>query len=89
MAGTAVAVHVGYDGCSTDLMLSVDLPNGKQITVEVDAGSDMLILNEELAADAGIGLHGPGVREVKAADETGHEYACDLQRSRVIFAIPA
>lgn len=74
MAGTAVAVHVGYDGCSTDLMLSVDLPNSKQITVEIDAGSDMLILNEELADDAGIDLHGPAVREVKAADETGHEY---------------
>lgn len=114
----------------------MDLPNGKQITVEVDAGSDMLILNEELADDAGIDLHGPGVREVKAADETGHEYVrylsqlrgavqvtgapsirvtdpqvqiqkiiydglvgdqflrnfttnYDLQRSRVIFAIPA
>jgi hypothetical protein len=36
MAGTPVAAHVGYDGCSTDLMLSMDLPTGKEITVEIE-----------------------------------------------------
>jgi len=73
-AGTSVAVRVGYDGCSTDLMLSMDLPSGKPISVEVDTGSDTLILNEWLADDAGIDLKGQGVREVKAVDETGHEF---------------
>jgi len=73
-AGTSVAVHVCYDGCSTDLRLSVDLPNGNRISVEVDTGSDTLILNESLAGDAGIDLRGQGVREVKAHDETGHEF---------------
>jgi len=74
MAGTPVAVHVGYDGCSTALMLSMDLPNGKPISVEVDTGSDILILNEWFAGDVGIDLHGQGVRAVKARDETGHEF---------------
>ena len=35
-AGTPVAVHVRYDGCSTDLKLSMDLPNGDPVIVEVD-----------------------------------------------------
>jgi predicted aspartyl protease len=73
-AGTPITVHVGRDGCSTDLMLGIDLPNGRPISVEVDTGSDTLILNEWLAADAGIDLEGPGVRQVKASDETGHEF---------------
>jgi len=74
VAGISVSVHVGYDGCSTDLMLSMDLPNGKQISLEVDTGSDVLILNEWLADDAGIDLNGQGVRQVRATDETGHEF---------------
>lgn len=74
VAGTPVAVHVGHDGCSTDLMLSMELPSGKPISVEVDTGSDMLILNEELASGTGIDLQGTGVRDVKARDETGHEF---------------
>jgi hypothetical protein len=73
-AGTPVTVHVGHDGCSTDLMLGIDLPNGRPISVEVDTGSDTLILNESLAGDAGIDLQGPGIRQVKASDETGHEF---------------
>jgi len=55
-------------------MLSMDLPNGKQISLEVDTGSDVLILNEWLADDAGIDLNGQGVRQVRATDETGHEF---------------
>jgi hypothetical protein len=73
-AGTPVAVQVSHDGCSTDLMLGIDLPGGKPISVEVDTGSDTLILNERLAADTGIDLHGAGIRRVKSSDETGHEF---------------
>jgi hypothetical protein len=73
-AGTPVAVHVGYAGSSTELMLNMDLPNGEPISVEVDTGSDMLILNESLAGNVGIDLQGQGVRVVEARDETGHEY---------------
>lgn len=72
-AGTPVAVHVGQDGCSTDLMLDLELPGGRQVSVEVDTGSDALILSEELAGDAGIDLRGPGVRIAEARDETGSE----------------
>lgn len=73
-AGTSVTVDVAYDGCSTDLMLGVELPNGRRVSVEVDTGSDVLILSERLAGETGIDLHGPGVDQVTAQDETGHEY---------------
>jgi hypothetical protein len=73
-AGTSVTVHVGYDGCSTDLMLGMDLPSGKQINVEIDTGSDVLILNTQFAQDAGIDLQGQAVEKAAATDETGHEF---------------
>jgi hypothetical protein len=73
-AGTSVAVQVGYDGCSTDLMLGLDLPSGKPISVEVDTGSDVLILNEQFADDAGIDLQDQQVQKAAATDETGHEF---------------
>lgn len=73
-AGTPVTVQVRYDGCSTDLMLGMDLPNSKPISVEIDTGSDVLILDERLATDAGIDLRGEGIRKVEATDETGHEF---------------
>lgn len=40
--GTAVAVQLDYGGDSTDLMLGIDLPNGRAISVEVDTGSESL-----------------------------------------------
>jgi hypothetical protein len=74
-AGTPVAVHVRYDGCSTDLMLGMDLPDGEPISVEVDTGSDVLILNESRAGDAGIDLRDERIQKVKGTDETGNEFA--------------
>jgi predicted aspartyl protease len=86
-AGTSVAVHVGYDGCSTDVMLDMTLPSGKSISVEVDLGSDMLILDEGLAADAGIDLREQGIHTVKASDETGHEFVRYFSEVRGDFAV--
>jgi len=41
----------------------------------VDAGSDQLILNQALAAEAGADLTAEGVRKVEGEDETGHTFA--------------
>jgi Aspartyl protease len=73
-AGTSVPMRVVQDGQATDLRLGLTLPGGQPITVEVDTGSDTLILNETLAADAGIDLHDPGTRQAEGTDETGHEF---------------
>ena len=72
--GTSVTVQVVRDSQATDLRLGLTLPGGQPITVEVDTGSDPLILNETLAADAGIDLHDPGTRRTEGTDETGHGF---------------
>jgi hypothetical protein len=72
--GTAVAAGLRLDGPSTDLTLDLELPGGRRARVEVDTGSDSLILDERLAAGVGIDLERPDIRVVRAADETGHEF---------------
>ncbi len=73
-AGLTVPVEVRRDGHSTEVLLSIDLPSGKTVKAEVDTGSDELILNDLLAADAGVDLLGEGVRRASGTDETGHEF---------------
>jgi hypothetical protein len=73
-AGTPVSVEVRRDGWSTDLMLGIDLPGGRAVMVEVDTGSDVLILNSALAGDAGANLEDAAVRKVEGTDETGHRF---------------
>ncbi len=72
--GFAVDVHVDYDGCVTELMLDLNLPSGRTITVEVDTGSELVTLNEPLAADADVDLAGGSVRTYEGTDETGYEF---------------
>jgi len=55
-------------------MLGLELPGGRQLSVKIDTGSDVLILDEGLADDARADLHAPGVQTVQAQDETGHEF---------------
>jgi hypothetical protein len=74
-SGTPVRVRANHDGPSTDVHLALRLPGGREISAEVDAGSDQLILNAALAADAGVDLTGPSVRRVEGRDETGHSFA--------------
>lgn len=74
-SGFPVSVRVEQDGPSTDVHLALRLPGGRVITVEVDAGSDELILNQPLAAEAGVDLTAESVRKVEGQDETGHTFA--------------
>jgi hypothetical protein len=73
--GVPAEVRVELDGCSTSVFLSLDLPGGGPITVEVDTGSDVLILDETIAGHLGVDLHGPDVRREDGSDETGHAFA--------------
>jgi predicted aspartyl protease len=74
-SGFPVSVQVKHDGPATDVHLALRLPGGRLINAEVDAGSDQLILNSALAAEAGVDLAGENVRTVDGQDETGHAFA--------------
>jgi hypothetical protein len=74
-SGVPVDVRVAHDGPSTDVHLAMRLPGGRVISAEVDAGSDQLILNQALAAEAGVDLAAEAVRTVEGLDETGHSFA--------------
>jgi hypothetical protein len=74
--GQRVDVRVEQHGaCSTDVFLALDLPDGRSIMVEVDTGSDSLILNEMHVGKAGFDLCAASTRKVSGFDETGHEFA--------------
>ena len=73
-AGVPVEVRVELDGCSTSVFVSLDLPGGRPVSVEVDTGSDVLILDESAAAQVGADLDGPNVRRDEGSDETGHVF---------------
>jgi predicted aspartyl protease len=73
--GQPVSIHVDRHGeYSTDVHLALDLPSGRSITVEVDTGSDSLILDETLADSAGIDLDAASTRKVDGLDETGNAF---------------
>jgi Aspartyl protease len=72
--GVVVALEVFRDGPSVDAFTRLTLPGGREVRVEVDMGSDALILDERFAAEAGVALDGPDVRCVEDVDETGRRY---------------
>lgn len=72
--GPEVALDVRREVVSTDPFVQLVLPNGREICVEVDTGSDSLILDSRFAADCGVELDGPGVETRTGTDETGHEW---------------
>lgn len=74
-SGFPVSVQVKDDGPATDVHLEMRLPGGRVISAEVDAGSDQLILNQALAAEAGVDLTAEDVRAFEGQDETGHVFA--------------
>ncbi|MGH7642293.1 MAG: retropepsin-like aspartic protease [Candidatus Dormibacteria bacterium] len=73
-AGAPAAVRVELKGPATTVFLGLELPDQHSVWVEVDMGSDSLILNAHLAAELNIDLTAEGVRRVDGQDETGHVY---------------
>lgn len=78
--GVSVPVHVERDGPSVTVFLPLTIPGGRSVSVEVDMGSDELILDERFAAETGASLDGEGVRRVEGTDETGHDYTRTFTR---------
>jgi hypothetical protein len=73
-AGHWVDVRVDHLDQAVVAFLPLTLPGGGPIVVEVDMGSDALILNQSLAPDVGVALDDPAVRRVEGRDETGQVY---------------
>ena len=72
--GVSVPVRVDRDGPAVTVFMPLTIPGGRSISVEVDMGSDQLILDERFAAETDASLDGAGVRRVEGEDETGHAY---------------
>jgi Aspartyl protease len=73
-AGVSAGVRVEHDQCSTSVFLPLEVPGAGSLTVEVDTGSDVLILDEARAQEVGVDLAGPGTRRVEGRDETGQAF---------------
>jgi hypothetical protein len=72
--GVAVDVRIESDGPDVTAFMPLVLPSGRTIEVEVDMGSDVLILHDRLAEDVGVALDDPQLNIVEGSDETGHVY---------------
>ncbi len=72
--GAVVPIRVENDGPAVDAFMRLDLPGAMTAEVEIDMGSDCLILDDRLAPGLGLELDGAGVRRVDGVDETGNRY---------------
>jgi hypothetical protein len=79
-SGAVVPLRLERDGPSLCAFVDLALPGAGVIEVEVDMGSDSLILDERLAPEVGVRLDGPGVRRVEGCDETGNAYTRSFAR---------
>jgi hypothetical protein len=64
--GTGLDLEVEVDGPSVTAFAPLTLPDGRRVRVEVDMGSDCLILDDAYAQGE--------LRSVEGTDETGHDY---------------
>ena len=78
--GLSVPVMVERDGPALTVFMPLTIPGGRSISVEVDMGSDELILDERFATETGTPLNGDSVRRVEGTDETGHAYTRTFTR---------
>ena len=80
--GVAVPVRLERRGPALDAFLHLTVPGLESIEVEVDMGSDSLILH---APPVGVRLDDPTVHRVEGQDETGHAYLrCSTRLDRTI-----
>jgi predicted aspartyl protease len=87
-SGVSVEVRVEQDGPSTTVYMPLELPNGRTVSVEVDMGSDALILDERFAAELEIDLGADDVRTVNGRDETGHDYTRHFTKLSGVVRVP-
>ena len=74
VAGTMVPLEVHRDGPSLSVFAQLVLPSGRTVAVEVDTGSQTLILDQQFLGDCGLTAGDPGIETTTGTDETGHEW---------------
>ncbi|MCE3013283.1 MAG: retropepsin-like domain-containing protein [Proteobacteria bacterium] len=74
LAGAAIPIKIDRKGASSSIHLPLVLPNGMQISFQVDTGSQALILDERYMAALGIKGTDKDVRNKEGKDETGHVF---------------
>lgn len=67
--GATIPCRAHWDGPSVSLFMPLTLPDGRDVEVEVDMGSDVLILDDRFRE-----LGAAEERRVDGTDETGHSY---------------
>jgi predicted aspartyl protease len=72
--GPVVPLDVRREAVSVDPFTRLVLPSGREIAVEVDTGSDSLILDTRFAADCDVDLDAAEVTRRTGTDETGYEW---------------
>lgn len=78
--GTLVPIRVRVDGPAVTAFMALTIPGGRTIEVELDMGSDTLILDQRLAPEAGVRLDAAEVRREEGVDETGNRYVRSFAR---------
>ena len=72
--GFAIPLEIREHGISVDPFVTLVLPSGREVVVEVDTGSDTLILDMRFMADCGVEADGEGVSVKTGVDETGYHW---------------
>lgn len=73
-AGTHIPLRLEIEGPAVTAFMPLTIPGGRVVDVELDMGSDSLILDERFAAETGVRLDDPTVRREEGVDETGNRY---------------
>ena len=86
-----IPLDIERDGPSFDPFVQLVLPSGRTIRVELDTGSNNLILDLRFLDDCGVNLSDPAVTTESGIDETGHEWTrhwCDIPGEVHLAAAP-
>jgi hypothetical protein len=69
-----VPIEVERKGPSLTAFVDLHLPSGSIARVEVDTGSDLLILDAHFMKELGVDKDGPSVKKYESKDETGNPF---------------
>ena len=72
--GVRVPVRLEVEEPAVTAFMALTIPGGRTIEVELDMGSDALILDERFATETGVQLDSPDVHKEEGVDETGNRY---------------